>query len=290
MWLNNTVSVVLMTYAERDSIRSVIEDFYATGVVDEVLVVNNNAQAGTDIEVSATRARQIFETRQGYGWATRRGLAEARGDIVILAEPDGTFSGFDVFKLLAYSGDCDAVFGTRTNRSLIWHGANMGNFLRVGNWAVAKYVRVLFGTVHLSDVGCTYRLLRRDLVERVLPELTIGGSQLGPELMLRILLGGARVVEVPVNYLPRVGVSSVTGEFWKAFVLGMQMIALIARIRIETFGKDRRPQPLTGRYGVGHPAARQRLAMPLPLGVTPLEQERRGAEELKTDTDTATAA
>ena len=41
------VSVVLMTYAERDSIRSVIEGFFDTGVVDEVLVVNNNAQDGT---------------------------------------------------------------------------------------------------------------------------------------------------------------------------------------------------------------------------------------------------
>ena len=33
-------------------------------------------------------------------------------------------------------------------------------FLRWGNWAVAKLVELLFNTSHLSDVGCTYRLLR----------------------------------------------------------------------------------------------------------------------------------
>jgi glycosyltransferase involved in cell wall biosynthesis len=47
MWNGKEVSVVLMTYAERDSIRGVIEGFFATGFVDEVLVVDNNAQPGT---------------------------------------------------------------------------------------------------------------------------------------------------------------------------------------------------------------------------------------------------
>src|SRR5207245_3107509 len=91
MWNGKRVSVVLMTYAERESIRRVIESFYGTGAVDEVVVVNNNAQPGTDDEVAHTGARQVFEERQGYGWATRRGLEEATGDLIRLAEPDGTF-------------------------------------------------------------------------------------------------------------------------------------------------------------------------------------------------------
>ena len=88
MWNGRTVSVILMTYAERDSIRRVIEGFQATGVVDEVLVVNNNAQAGTAEEVAQTTARQVFEARQGYGHATMRGLAEATGDLLVIAEPE----------------------------------------------------------------------------------------------------------------------------------------------------------------------------------------------------------
>jgi glycosyltransferase involved in cell wall biosynthesis len=91
MWKDKTVSVALMTYAERDSIREVIEGFFATGLVDEVLVVDNNAELGTREEVERTRARLVHEPRQGYGSATRRGLTEARGDLIVLAEPDGTF-------------------------------------------------------------------------------------------------------------------------------------------------------------------------------------------------------
>ena len=142
MWNEKTVSVILMTYAERDSIRAVIEDFFATGVVDEVLVVNNNAQAGTSEEVAKTAAREVVETKQGYGNAIRRGLSDATGDLIVLAEPDGTFLGRDIVKLLAYSEECDVVLGTRTTNELIWDGANMGTFLKWGNWAVAKMVEV----------------------------------------------------------------------------------------------------------------------------------------------------
>lgn len=241
MWNGKTVSVILMTYAERDSIRGVIDGFYSTGYVDEVLVVNNNAQAGTAEEVEQTNARQVFETRQGYGWASRRGLADATGDLLVLAEPDGTFLPSDVVKLLAYSDDCDAVLGSRTTRELIWNGANMGFALKWGNWAVAKLVEGLFNTSHLSDVGCTYRLVRRDLAQRLAPQFKVGGSHFGPELMLSVITSGARFVEIPVNYLPRVGVSSVTGDLKKAVVLGMQMVVFILRFRLKTLGRARRP-------------------------------------------------
>ncbi len=244
MWNGRSVSVVLMTYAERDSIRAVIDAFFDTQVVDEVIVIDNNAEAGTREQVAMTKALCIREEQQGYGFASRRGLAEATGDLVVLAEPDGTFLASDITKLLAYSDECDAVFGTRTNQALIWRGANMGPLLKWGNWAVAKMVRVLFNSVHLSDVGCTYRLLTRTAVESVLPQLTIGGSQLGPELMLRTITSGFRYVEVPVNYLPRVGVSSVTGDLRKALWLGLQMSLLVLSLRVRTVRRSRRATSL----------------------------------------------
>lgn len=231
MWNGKTVSVVLMTYAERDSIRRVIDGFFGTGLVDEVLVVDNNAQEGTRAEVERTRARIVEEPRQGYGFATRRGLLEAGGDLVVLAEPDGTFLPEDLTKLLVYSGECDVVFGTRTTRELIWAGANMDWFLRWGNWAVAKLIEVIFNTSHLSDVGCTYRLLRKSTAERVARSMTVGGSHAGAEIMLLVINSNARFVEVPVNYLPRVGRSSVTGDRITAVRVGLRMIQLALRFR-----------------------------------------------------------
>lgn len=118
----------------------------------------------------------------------------------------------------------------------------MGAFLKWGNWAVAKMIEVFFNTSHLSDVGCTYKLMTRQLAEHLTPQFQVGDSHFGPELMLRAITSGARFVEVPVNYLPRVGESAVTGDLRKALVLGLQMIAFILRFRLATLGKNRRPR------------------------------------------------
>jgi glycosyltransferase involved in cell wall biosynthesis len=241
MWNGHDVSVVLMTYAERDSIRDVIERFFQTGVVDEVVVVDNNAQAGTREEVEKTQARIVHEPHQGYGYATRRGLLEARGSLVVVAEPDGTFRPEDITKLLVYSEECDVVFGTRTTRELIWSGANMAWFLRWGNWGLAKLIEVIFNTSHLSDVGCTYRVLRKELAHRVAKNMKVGGNHAGVEIMLLSIVSGARFVEVPVNYLPRVGISSVTGDPRAAIVVGLRMLALALSFRL--MNPRRLPRP-----------------------------------------------
>jgi glycosyltransferase involved in cell wall biosynthesis len=247
MWNEHEVSVVLMTYAERDSIREVIEGFFATGVVDEVVVVDNNSQPGTEEEVRRTPARLVKETRQGYGHATRRGLQEARGDLIVLAEPDGTFLPGDIMKLLVYGDECDVVFGTRTTRELIWLGANMEWFLRWGNWGVAKMIEFLFDTSHLSDVGCTYRLLRRPVAEHVAGRMRVGGNHAGVEIMLLVITSGTSFIEVPVNYLPRVGVSSVTGSRRRAVDVGLRMIMQVLRFRLTVRGRPERRVGVRGR-------------------------------------------
>jgi len=232
MWRDKKVSVIFPTYNEKDSIRAAIEDFFASGYVDEIIVVNNNAAEGTDEEVAPTGARLVYETAQGYGHAIWKGLDEAEGDLLIIAEPDGTFAGGDVIKLLAFSDDMPVVFGTRTAREFVWDGANMGLFLKWGNYAVGKLMEFLFNTTFLSDVGCTMRLLHRHVYEAIRPQFTVGGSHFGPQLMLLVILNGFPFVEIPVNYRKRVGESSVTGNPVRAFTLGCQMILMILRYRI----------------------------------------------------------
>ena len=231
MWRGKRVSVIFPTYNEKDSIREATLECFRSGLVDEVIVVNNNAAPGTSSELIGTGAREIFETRQGYGNALLRGIDSCESELLILSEPDGTFSGNDVLKLLAYSDDLPVVFGTRTTREFIWDGANMGRFLRWGNWAVAKMTEVLFNTTILTDMGCTYRLFHREAIQRIRPHLTIGGSHFGPQLLLEIVSHRIPFVEVPVNYRARIGESSVTGSFWKAFRLGMRMIFLVLEYR-----------------------------------------------------------
>lgn len=233
MWNGRSVAVILPTYNEAASIAECIRGFEALGIVDDILVVNNNAHPDTSPAVAATSAREVFEPTQGYGAAIRRGIAETkRADLVCVCEPDGTFDPGDILKLLPFTADVDVVFGSRTVQTFILSGANMGWFLRWGNWAVAKLTEVLFNTVYLSDVGCTFRVLTRDAVDRLEPDFESDASAFGFEMMLLTARHRIPMVQVPVKYQPRVGESSVTGDPRKTVELGLGMIALCVRHRL----------------------------------------------------------
>jgi glycosyltransferase involved in cell wall biosynthesis len=235
MWCGKTVSVIFPTYNEKDSIRASIDEFHATGIIDEIIVVNNNAAEGTSAEVAKTAAMEVFEKTQGYGAAIRCGFRHATGDYIIVAEPDATFRGHDIRKVLAYAEDFEVVYGSRTVKELIWEGANMGLFLKWGNYAVSKLMEFLFNTTSLTDVGCTMRCIRRETLRQVEPFFTVDGSFFGPEMMVLTVLKKASMIQIPVNYTKRVGTSSVTGNTWVAFRLGLQMIALIVSYRVRSW-------------------------------------------------------
>ena len=133
---------------------------------------------------AAAGARVISESRQGYGYACIRGLSEASrvpgADLVALVEGDGTFVADDLEKFLAYIPQADMVVGNRVVRGLVEPGSQMDYFFTWGNMAVAFLLRLRFwdsqflGIATISDVGCTYRVIRREALQEILPELTVG--------------------------------------------------------------------------------------------------------------------
>jgi len=227
VWKGKKISVVFPAYNEEENIRKAIDDFFATKIVDEIVVVDNNSKDNTIKEVRKTRARLVREEKQGYGHASQRALKEARGDLIFITEPDGTFVASDVFKFLPYSEEFDVIFGTRTAKELIWEEANMNWFLRIGNVFVAKLLEYMFNGPCLTDVGCTFKLIKKEALEKIKDKFTVGGSHFSPEFMILCIKNGLKCVEIPINYRGRIGESKITGNFWRAFKLGFVMIGLI---------------------------------------------------------------
>lgn len=236
MYHNKKISVVIPTYNEARSIRGIINEFFATDLVDEVVVVDNNALGNTEEEIKKTKAAYIKESqKQGYGHAIMRGLTEAQGDLIVVVEADGTFLPKDIEKLLAYSDEFDVVLGTRTSRSAIWSGAFMPFPVRFGNWLWAKMIETLFNGPVLTDVGCTYKLISRKALEKIKPlfSLSKGDGRFSPELMIWLIKLGMSIIEIPVIYKQRVGESMYTGNTLKAARLGFKMLPLIIRYKFK---------------------------------------------------------
>ena len=140
-WRGSRISVVFPTYNERDVDSGCHPGFRRRPTSStRSWSSTTTPRAGTSEEVAAAAARsrnetvvrEVHEPRQGYGYAIRRGLREATGDYIVISEPDGTFLGRDTFKLLAYVDDFDVVYGSRTARTFIWRGANMGALAALG--------------------------------------------------------------------------------------------------------------------------------------------------------------
>jgi glycosyltransferase involved in cell wall biosynthesis len=164
-----------------------------------------------------------------------RGLKEATGDFIVVTEGDGTFDPKDIEKLLVYGRDFDFVLGSRTSRAAIWSGAFMPFPVRVGNWAVAKFLEVIHNAPSVTDVGCTYRLISRKGLEMILPLfwMSDGGGTFSPEMMIWAFRKHIKSIEIPLMYKERVGDSMYTGSTWKAAKLGVKMVFRIIEYRFK---------------------------------------------------------
>ncbi len=233
MWQNKTISIVFPAYNEAPNIAAAVQEFLTvthqdnSPIVDEVIVIDNNSNDGTGDLARSAGARVIVETKQGYGNALQRGLHEAGNDIIVTCEPDGTFIARDIIKLLSYAEDFDMVCGTRTTRELFWEEANMGVFLRWGNFAVAKMLELLYDTCSLSDCGCTFRLYSRNAVDKIKNDLFVTKSHFLPNVIVAARMNGVSFIEIPVTYRGRVGESKITGNWIGVWETGLAMIWLI---------------------------------------------------------------
>ena len=231
MWNKQTVSIVLPAYNEEKGVGPAVKEFLATSIPDEVVVVDNNSRDKTSARAKAAGGRVVLCKTQGYGAALTFGLKAAKGDIIVMCEPDGSFVAGDLQKLLLYLEDFDVVLGTRTSKSMIWSGAKMDWFLRFGNVVVAKLLEYLHNGPCLTDVGCTFKAMRRPAYKRIAKKLSVTDSRFSPHFMTVCMRSGLSCVEIPVNYKRRIGESKITSTFWKSFKLGMRMIFMIIGAR-----------------------------------------------------------
>lgn len=229
------VSVVVPAHDEEATIGEVVADFAASGLADEILVVDNNCSDRTAEIAAAKGARVVREAVPGYGCALRAGLDAAGGDVVVLVEADGSFKARDLLKLLVYLPDCAMVQGTRTTRQMVEQGANMGGALRWGNVVMAKILELLWYVPHeprLTDVGCTYRALWRDTWQRIRGGLRERGPQFSPEMICEAYRHRLRVIEIPVHYYRRLGgTSKHSDSFLKVAKTALKMFRTILRKR-----------------------------------------------------------
>lgn len=201
------VTVVIPAYNEQDAIAAVVKGL-PQNLVNEVIVVDNGSSDATGDRAAEAGARVVGEARRGYGSACYTGLmAVGNTDVVVFLDGDNSDDPAELPRLLApiENGQADLVIGSRLSGSLAPEA--MPSHARLGNRLIAWFMRGAY-RVQVTDIG-SFRAVRKDvLVSLGMEQMTFGWPV---EMLVKAARRGARIIEVPVSYRKRIGISKVSG-------------------------------------------------------------------------------
>lgn len=205
------MTIVIPVYNEEKGVAGVMERLAAIdlGAPVEILAVNDGSEDGT-AEALAELERRIPNLRvvthyknQGYGAALKTGFKQARHEVVVITDADGTYPEDRIVDLLARIDDgAEMVVGARLGENV-----HIPLLRRPPKWVLRKLASFLAGTP-IPDLNSGLRAFRRELVLAYRPILPQGFS-FTTTITLASITNNHRVDYISVDYAPRAGRSKI---------------------------------------------------------------------------------
>ena len=237
------ICVIIPTFNEEKVIEQVVKDFQSQKNVREIIVIDNHSNDRT-IEIAEKFNVKIIkkEKNEGLAHSVITGLIEflkTDSNIIAIAECDGTFSGDDLSKMIPYLDNSEMVIGTRQVQILTEKNNQNSMFYVWGNYVLAKLIQIKYfsltnlGIVELTDVGCLYRCIRKDALEKIKEQLDGSDAKkiienpnsglIANFLTMIAIENNLRIVEVPITFRNRIGISKTGADKkGKAVIYGLR--------------------------------------------------------------------
>ena len=193
------VAVLIPCYNEEQTVARVVESFRAELPRARIYVFDNNSTDRTAEEARRAGATVFREPRRGKGFVVQSMFRLVDADFYVMVDGDDAYPAAAVHRLLApvAAGEADMTVGSRL------HAESRSQFKqlnRAGNRLVRATLNFIF-RVRLSDILSGYRAFNRKFVKGL--PLFGGGFEIETELTIKAVGRGFRLVEVPVDLVPR---------------------------------------------------------------------------------------
>jgi glycosyltransferase involved in cell wall biosynthesis len=227
----SNVSVIIPALNEEEPIAGVVRECFATGVPDQVIVVDNGSTDRTAERAREAGAR-VATAPRGYGRACAAGVRalSPECDVVVFIDGDGSDCPEFMRQLVdpIAAEKFDFVIGSRTRGQREPGSMNFQQVL--SGRGAGLIVRLLYG-VRYTDMS-PFRAIRRDAFTKLnMREETYGWNL---EMQMKAARAGLRILEIPVNHRRRAGgESKVSGTLRGTFVAGARILATLVRVALE---------------------------------------------------------
>lgn len=196
---SNVVTVVIPAYNEEETIGSVLS--ITAEVMDnlrmpyEIIVINDGSKDKTGLIASRYKAVVLTnEQNRGKGFALRKALQCARGDIIVTIDSDGEHQPEDIPDLVRpLLNGTDIVSGSRFlgNNSYVTTRIN-----QIGNMFFNMAIMVLTGE-RITDSQTGFRAMRREVLEEL--DIQSDGYEVETEITIKGLKNGFTFKETPIT-------------------------------------------------------------------------------------------
>jgi len=226
------ISIVLVTYNEKENILRVIEEIFCqiTPPV-EIIVVDDDSPDKTwelvkDLDHSSVKL--IHRTNErGLASAFCRGIQESQGEVVGWMDADMSMPPSLLPEMIQELSHSDIVIASRYVRG----GRDERSFLRVASSRFINKLAQLILTPHVRDCDSGFIVVKREVLNQV-PIIPTGYGEYFMEFLYAATKKGFRIFEVPYVFQERKkGNSKTAPSLTRFFRTGFDYIARIFAAR-----------------------------------------------------------
>ena len=203
------VSVVIPCLNEEKTIGICIEKasrvFKECNINGEIIVSDNGSIDGSVDIALKLGATVVYQPLRGYGNAYIKGIKNARGQYIVMADADNTYDFLEIPKFIEplRNNAADMVMGSRF-KGKICKGAMPFLNRYIGNPILCGMLNLMFKT-KVSDSHCGMRSFKREVFDKL--DLKCSGMEFASEMVIKAAMAGLRTIDSPITYYPRCGES-----------------------------------------------------------------------------------
>jgi glycosyltransferase involved in cell wall biosynthesis len=224
---NRKIVVIIPAFNEEQSVAKVVRDI-PSGLVDEVIVVNNNSTDNTGMNARMAGATVLDEPCQGYGIACLKGIQyleslETKPDVVVFLDADYSDFPEEMPKLVhpIITQGFDLVIGSRALGKR--QRGSMTPQQIMGNWLATRLLK-FFYRVDFTDLGPFRAIRYQKLLDLKMTDKSYGWTI---EMQIKAAKQHLKMTEIPVRYRVRIGQSKVSGTVKGTVMAGYKIITTI---------------------------------------------------------------